>query len=103
MIMIKKILDWILGKTDKEAPPATLSASEAERLNKEIAEILPPAPEPQPAPAVETAPVIVKTKYKADALEKMKKDELAALVKKHKLEVKARATKSEMIKALSKV
>ena len=97
MIMIKKILDWILGKTDKEAQPATLSASEAERLNKEIAEILPPAP------AVETAPVVVKTKYKASDLEKMKKDELAALVKKHKLEVKARATKSEMITALSKI
>lgn len=101
--MIKKILDWILGKTDKEAKPAELSAAEAAQLNKEIEAHLPATPETQPAPTIKTAPVVVKAKYAAADLEKMKKPELEKLVKKHKLEVKARATKSEMITALSKV
>lgn len=102
MIMIKKILDWILGKTDKEAKPTELSAEEAARLNKEVEAHLPTVSEPS-VPTVETAPVVVKAKYAAADLEKMKKPELEKLVKKHKLEVKARATKSEMITALSKV
>jgi hypothetical protein len=98
--MIKKILDWILGKSDKEAKPTELSAEEAARLNKEIEVHLPAAN--QSTPQV-LAPVVVEPKYKQAELEKMKKAELEELVKKHNVEVKSRSTKSELITALKQV
>jgi hypothetical protein len=53
--------------------------------------------------AIETVPVTVKAKYKRVDLNKMTKAELMELVTKHSLEVKARATKEEIVKALVKV
>lgn len=98
--MIKKILDWILGKTDKEVKPTEISAEEVARLNKEIEAHLPPLEQPPP---VELSPVVVEPKYKQADLEKMKKAELEKLVKKHKLEVKSRSTKAELINALKQI
>jgi len=56
-----------------------------------------------PANAVETAAVSVSAKYAPADLKKMTKAELADLAAKHALEVKSRATKDELITALSKV
>jgi hypothetical protein len=53
--------------------------------------------------AIETAPVTVKAKYKKADLTAMTKAELMELVTKHGLEVKARSTKEELVKALVKV
>jgi hypothetical protein len=101
--MIKKILDWILGKNDsgstsigQEAPykveqPAIMPVAE------------PTVPVVETAPIVETAPVTVKAKYKKAELNKMTKAQLMELVTKHSLEVKARSTKEELVKVLAKV
>jgi hypothetical protein len=96
--MIKTILDWILGKNDKEAKPAELTAAEAAVINKQIDEALVPAPAP-----VETKPVTVKAKYKKADLTKKTKAELLELAKKHKIDVKARATKNQLVDQLVKV
>ena len=123
--MIKKILDWILGKSDSgsnERHPldgATRVAQErAEAPYKVETPVKETAVEPvaqevakveEAAVAVETevktvvAPVTVKAKYKKAELNKKTKKELAALAEQHKLEVKSRATKEELVKALSKV
>ena len=118
--MIKKILDWILGKNEPaqaapykvEAPVmlapealAPLQAAhdavvasgqpdDAKGLDEAIA---------AQAAVAEVAPVTVKAKYKKADLGKMTKAELLELVAKHGLEVKSRAPKAEIIKALSKV
>ena len=54
-------------------------------------------------PVVETAPVTVKAKYKRADLNKMTKKDLLALATQHGVELKARATKEEMVKVLVKV
>jgi hypothetical protein len=56
-----------------------------------------------PSNAVETATVTVSAKYTKTELTKMNKTELLELIAKHGLEVKARASKEELITALSKV
>lgn len=97
--MIKKILDWILGKNDEKVKPAEVTSVETTAIHHQIDKI-----DAESKPTVETAPaVVVKTKYKVADLEKMKKAELEALVKKHKLEIKSRSTKSQLISALAKV
>jgi len=102
--MIKKILDWILGKSDNQAQPKELTADQADQLNKEMSEHL---PKQEPSKGKETTdqvnPVTVKAKYKRADLEKMTKKVLAELAAKHQLEVKSRATKSELISLLVKV
>lgn len=92
--MIKKIIDWILGKNSQEA---TQSAQAPYKVEPVVA----PVAEPEKiikAPAVE-----VKAKYKKAVLTKMSKKELADLVKKHNVDIKSRATKDEMVKALLKI
>ena len=52
---------------------------------------------------IETSRLDVTVKYKKADLVKMSKKELQDLATKHSLEIKSRATKDELIKALSKV
>lgn len=118
--MIKTILAWITGKSDTKAPevPYKVEAQPAMTnvaIGTEAVYVAPEAVVPEaviteaviteaviPA-AIETVPVTVKAKYKRVDLNKMTKAELMELVTKHSLEVKARATKEEMVKALVKV
>jgi hypothetical protein len=110
--MITKILDWILGKNKSgDSHPldgATRAAQEKVAPYKVEAPVAAPVEttvavvEPTP-PVVETTPVTVKAKYKKADLNKKTKKELLELVAQHGLEVKARATKDEIVKALSKV
>ena len=107
--MIKKLIDWITGKSDTpaEAPykveaPKTVNMS----VGTEAVVVVPKAVVPEavvPAAAIETSPVTVKAKYKKADLNKMTKAELMELVTKHSLEVKARSTKEELVKVLAKV
>lgn len=108
--MIKKILDWILGKNEMPAEPVAPYKVEVAPTLKEEA----PAPlvqlgpekvteEKVETPVVETAPVTVKAKYKKAELEKMTKAQLVELATKHGLELKARAPKADLVKALTKV
>ena len=119
--MIKKILDWILGKNDSASSSHPLDG--ATRTAQERAEApykveapavveVTPAPAPVevppaltvvPAPVVETAPVTVKAKYKKAELNKKSKKELLDLAAQHGLAVKARQTKEELVKVLAKV
>lgn len=119
--MIKTILAWITGKSDKpaEAPsigriiPAGTEASaswpfpRAEMpVSTEAVIVVPNAVVPEaivPAAAIETAPVTVKAKYKRAELTAMTKAQLMELVTKHGVEVKARSTKEELVKVLVKV
>ena len=129
--MIKKILDWILGKNEtpqetaapyKMEPPTlkevVVPAQPAvEAVEQPKAEEVTPAPMPeaQPlplvelgpekaeVPVVETAPVTVKAKYKKAELNKKSKKELLDLAAQHGLAVKARSTKEELVKVLAKV
>lgn len=98
--MIKTILDWIFGKKDSEVKPA--EAPIPYKVEAPVVEAPAPVVE-APAPIVETTPVTVKAKYKRADLSKMTKAQLMELVAKHGLEVKSRATKEELVKALSKV
>lgn len=113
--MIKTILAWITGKSDTKAPevPYKVEAQPAMTnvaIGTEAVYVAPEAVVPEavvteaviPA-AIETVPVTVKAKYKRVDLNKMTKAELMELVTKHSLEVKARATKEEIVKALVKV
>lgn len=99
--MIKKILDWILGKTNRDTIPTQLSAEEAEKINKEIQETI--GKTDTIVTSFEDSPVVVQQKYKTTELEKMKKIELEQLIHKHKINLRTRATKSEMIKELLKL
>ena len=122
--MIKKILDWILGKNEPAQPAAPYKVETPPTLQPEVVEQLQAAHDAvvasgQPddakgldeaiaaqaaqAAVAEVAPVTVKAKYKKADLSKMTKAELLELVAKHGLEVKSRAAKAEIIKALSKV
>jgi hypothetical protein len=99
--MLKKVLDWFFGKNEQPAEPAAPYKVEAPL-------IVPTADAPfpiveTPAPVVEIAPVTVKAKYKKADLNKMTKKELVELAAKHSVEVKARATKEELVKVLAKV
>jgi hypothetical protein len=125
--MIKKILAWITGKSDTtvavaapykvEATPTVTDANSSETTSTVVTEqryvgeneqgaiyeqvvVVPEAVAPA---AIETAPVTVKAKYKKADLNKMSKKELMELVTKHGVEVKARATKEELVKVLAKV
>lgn len=53
--------------------------------------------------AIATTTLEVKAKYKRADLTKMSKKELLDLTSKHKIEVKSRATKEELVKTLAKV
>ena len=102
--MIKTILAWITGKSDKPAEaPYKVEAPKVEAmpLGTEAVMVVPEAV--VPAAAIETAPVTVKAKYKKADLTKMTKAELMELVTKHGVEVKARSTKEELVKVLVKV
>lgn len=119
--MIKKLIDWITGKSDKtveapykvEAPvvpagtEATMATTEQRYVGENeqgaIYEQVVVVPEAVAPAAIETAPVTVKAKYKKAELNKMSKKELMDLVAKHGLEVKARSTKEELVKVLAKV
>jgi hypothetical protein len=107
--MIKTILAWITGKSDKPAEaPYKIEPQKVEAmpLGTEAVMVAPEAVVPEaivPAAAIETAPVTVKAKYKKADLTKMTKAELMELVTKHSLEVKARSTKEELVKVLAKV
>lgn len=123
--MIKKLLDWITGKSDKvaeapykvEATPTVTDATSSETTSTVVTEqryvgeneqgaiyeqvvVVPEAVAPA---AIETKPVTVKAKYKKADLNKLSKKELMDLVAKHSLEVKARSTKEELVKVLTKV
>lgn len=107
--MIKKLIDWITGKSDKPAKaPYKVEAPKTESMpiGTEAVIVTPDAVVPEavvPAAAIETAPVTVKAKYKKADLNKMTKAQLMELVAKHGLEVKARSTKEELVKVLAKV
>lgn len=119
--MIKTILAWITGKSDKpaEAPykveEPTIAPEVAAQLQQahdavvasgqpDDSKGLDEAIAAQSAmPAVEVAPVTVKAKYKRADLNKMTKAQLMELVTKHGVEVKARSTKEELVKVLVKV
>lgn len=96
--MIKKLLDWITGKSD--TPASAPYKVEAMPLGTEAVMVVPEAVVPA---TIETAPVTVKAKYKKADLSKMTKAELMELVTKHSVEVKARSTKEELVKVLAKV
>lgn len=104
--MIKKILDWILGKSEPvkaaEAPYKVEAAPTAEPVVEVKAEAVAPAVV-EAVPAVEVAPVTVKAKYKRADLTKMTKAQLMELITKHGVDVKARSTKEELVKILVKV
>lgn len=118
--MIKKILDWILGKNSSASTTTPHPLDGATRAAEEKA-----APYKIEAPAVvdtyqpveraevavavteavavaEVTPVTVKPKFKKAELSKMTKKELLDLAAQHGLAVKARATKAELVKILSK-
>lgn len=117
MIMIKKILDWILGKNDsgsktthpldgatraaeeKAAPYKIETPVQEVPVVKEVVESVTVAE----APIVETAAVTVKAKFKKAELNKMTKKELLELAAQHGVTAKARAAKADLVKALSKV
>lgn len=122
--MIKKILAWITGKSDKptEAPykveaitPMPLGTEAVMSLQAAHDQVvvsgqpddskgLDEAIAAQAArSAVEVAPVTVKAKYKKAELTAMTKAQLMELVTKHGVEVKARSTKEELVKVLVKV
>ena len=107
--MIKTILAWITGKSDKpaEAPyKVETPKAEAMPIGTEAVMVAPSAVVPEaivPAAAIETAPVTVKAKYKKADLTAMTKAQLMELVDKHGVEVKARSTKEELVKVLVKV
>jgi hypothetical protein len=108
--MIKKLMDWITGKSDAVATPVPYKVetptTEAMPIGIEAVMVAPAAVVPEaviPAAAIETAPVTVKAKYKKADLTKMTKAELMELVTKHGVEVKARSTKEELVKVLAKV
>jgi hypothetical protein len=113
--MIKKILDWILGKSEPvKAAEAPYKVEAAPAFAPEVA-VTPPAAQDTVVetkvteevavvqPVVETTPVTVKAKYKRVDLNKMTKAELLALATKHGVEVKSRAPKADLVKALTKV
>jgi len=114
--MIKKILDWILGKNDSGSTThpldgATRAAQEKAapyKVETPLADTYQPVEVAAAAvvetPAVvETAPVTVKPKFKKADLNKMTKKELLDLAAQHGVAVKARAAKADLVKALSKV
>ena len=106
--MIKKLLDWITGKSETPVQaPYKVEAPKVEAmpLGTEAVMVAPAAvvPEAVVPVAIETAPVTVKAKYKKADLGKMTKAELMELVTKHGVEVKARSTKEELVKVLAKV
>lgn len=109
--MIKKILDWILGKNNSgstSSQPEVVAASAEAPYKVEtpvvpVAEAAVPVAIAEVAPVVETAPVTVKAKYKKAELNKKTKKELLELAAQHGLEVKSRATKEELVKVLAKV
>lgn len=114
--MIKKILDWILGKSEPvKAAEAPYKVEIAPVFAPEVPVVLPAVYEPQDQllennqseitaqPFTETAAVTVKAKYKKVDLNKMTKAELIALAAKHSVEVKSRAPKADLVKALAKV
>lgn len=113
--MIKKILDWILGKNSSASTntaPHPLDgatrAAEEKAAPYKIESPVTPMPEPQPvpevvAPVAEVTPVTVKAKYKKSQLNDMSKKELLELAATHGLAVKARVTKPDLVKLLSKV
>jgi hypothetical protein len=105
--MIKTILAWITGKSDTKAAEVPYKV-EAPAVAPEVtaptvAEAVVIAPEAVIPAALEVAPVTVKAKYKRADLNKMTKAQLMELVGQHSLDVKARATKEEIVKALVKV
>jgi hypothetical protein len=103
--MIKKLIDWILGKSDTKVAEAPYKVESQAVVPAGIeAVVVAPEAVAEVAPAtIETAPVTVKAKYKKAELNKMSKKELMELVAKHSLEVKARSTKEELVKVLAKV
>lgn len=107
--MIKKLLDWITGKSETKAAeaPYKVEAHPAMQvaIGTEAVVVVPEAvvPEAVVPAAIETKPVTVKAKYKKAELNKMTKAQLMELVAKHGVEVKARATKEELVKVLAKV
>lgn len=124
--MIKKLLAWITGKSDttvavaapyKVETPTVTDANSSETSSTVVTEQryvgeneqgaiyeqVTVAPEAVIPAAIETAPVTVKAKYKKADLNKMTKAQLMELITKHGVEVKARATKEELVKVLVKV
>ena len=93
----------------KMEPPTLAPVVEPELISTEITEAPPVTEKPakkaraKKPTAIETAPLEVKAKYKRADLNKMSKKELLELASKHKLEIKSRATKEELVKTLAKV
>lgn len=119
--MIKKILDWILGKNSSAstitAPHpldgATRAAEEKAAPYKieapAVVDTYQPVERAEVAVAVteavavaEVTPVTVKPKFKKAELSKMTKQQLLDLAAQAGIVVKARAPKAELVKVLSK-
>lgn len=120
--MIKKIIDWILGKSEPVKAAEAPYKAEEPAVAPEVAVQLQAAHDAvvasgqpddskgldaaiavQAAAPIEVKPVTVKAKYKRADLNKMTKAQLMELIVKHGAEVKARATKEELVKVLVKV
>ena len=105
--MIKTILAWITGKSDTKVAEAPYKVETPvvtpEVTAPTVVEAVVIAPEAVIPAALEVAPVTVKAKYKRADLNKMTKAQLMELVTQHSLDVKARATKEEIVKVLVKV
>lgn len=105
--MIKTILAWITGKSDTKVAEAPYKVETPvvtpEVTAPAITEAVVISPEAVIPAALEVAPVTVKAKYKRADLNKMTKKDLLALAAQHGVEVKARATKEEIVKVLVKV
>lgn len=98
--MIKQLMTWIFGSkpTAPEAEvPYKVEAPTPAVVPVAIADIPVTTPEP-----VTTAVLEVKPKFKKADLEKMTKAELVSLVQERGLDVKARAVKADLVKALMK-
>ena len=102
--MIKKLMNLIFGAKTAEATPAAEAPYKVEPvvpLGTE-ATIVTPVPVSAGDVPVTTAVLEVKSKFKKAELDKKTKAELLALAQERGLEVKARAVKDDLVKALLK-
>ena len=97
--MIKKLMNLIFGAKTAEPTPAAEVPYKVEPAAP-VAEV--PVPVSAGDVPVTTAVLEVKPKFKKADLDKKTKAELLALAQERGLEVKARAVKEELVKALLK-
>jgi hypothetical protein len=97
--MFKSLITWIFGSKPEVQPEAPYKVETPALAVVPVA--VADVPVVTPAP-VTTAVLEVKPKFKKADLEKMTKAELLAMAQERGLEVKARAVKADLVKALIK-